>query len=526
MRKSKSIVVTLTLIACAAGSVVVSGCSESGERQAARELLDKVHVGRKLYDRALALMANPPYRIGEDYSPVRLVGTPDPSEIFIPPGDVIHPDVLPVLNDAEKIIDTALRAHAEASPDDKALAQATLAHILSLKGYYYTLQAYRSMRSADRARAEANTVLDAAASRIVLLAYNAKLASVSDEDVRKLRDPAITAQTDATAELTNVDSRIRDLEVEKVTQGKAYSRYSAEAAALIKAGRDTPGQAGLEKFDEAMQVKAKANAAEGTVARIEYEIDSLKLKREGLMLDLSSAKAQIRTAKQLLEKRIVQASKNAAEMESIRDGLALDKTKLVKHLKALDTACRGIATAQSQSVNAYDLALRQARAADNMAEQMNTAAQQGDVLVAMADLKARCLAVEGGNSDLERRVSRLWAQTGGGEPPPELDRILSFLGTPKDLKDSRSDIEAKYGAAATLYRKAMQGVKQEFRWAYEGQVAVAQVRLYRFSQDATVRAEALKGARQTLDNALRNREFSPHLAAIRSMAESLSSEEE
>lgn len=525
MRKSKSIVVTLTLIACAAGSVVVSGCSESDERQAARELLDEVHVGRKLYDRALALMANPPYRIGEDYSPVRLVGTPDPSLIFIPPGDVIHPDVLPVLNKAEKTIDTALRAHAEASPDDKALAQATLAHILSLKGYYHTLQAYRSMRSADRARAEANTVLDAAASRIVLLAYNAKLASASDEDVRKLRDLAIRAQTDTTAELKNVDSRIRDLEVEKVTQGKAYSRYSAEAAALIKAGRDTPGQAGLEKFDEAMQVKAKANAAEGAVARIEYEIDSLKLKREGLMLDLSSAKAQIRSAKQLLEKRIVQASKNAAEMEGIRDGLALDKTKLVGHLKALDTACGGIATAQSQSVNAYDLALRQARAADE-AEQMNTAAQQGDVLVAMADLKARCLAVEGGNSDLARRVRRLWAQMGGGELPPELDRIRSFLGTPKELKDSRSDIEAKYGAAATLYRKAMQGVKQEFRWAYEGQVAVAQVRLYRFSQDATVRAEALKGARQTLDNALRNREFSPHLAAIRSMAESLSSEEE
>lgn len=524
MRKSKSIVVTLALIACAAGSVVVSGCSESGERQAARELLDKVHVGRKLYDRALALMANPLYRIGEDYPPVRLMGTPDPSEIFIPPGDVIHPDVLPVLNDAEKIIDTALRAQAGASPDDKALAQATLAHILSLKGYYHTIQAYRAMRSADRARAEANTVLDAAASRIVLLAYNAKLASASDEDVRKLRDLAIKDQTDTTAELKNVDSRVRILEAEKVTQGKAFSRYSVEAASLIKVGRDTPGQAGLEKFDEAMQVKAKANTAEGKVARIEYEIDSLKLKREGLMLDLSSARAQIRTAKELLEKRIVQASKNAAEMERIRDGLALDKKKLVEHLKALDTACQDIATSQRRSVNAYGLALNQANAADR-AEQMNTAAQQGDVLVATADLKARCLAVEGANSDLARRVSTLWAQTGGGLPP-ELDRIRSFLGTPKELKDSRSDIEAKYGAAATLYRKAMRGVKQEFRWAYEGQVAVAQVRLYRFSQDATVRAEALKGAREALENALRNREFSPHLAAIRGMAESLSSEEE
>ena len=516
-------------VACIGSLGLVGGCSESKERQDGRKLLEEVTRSRKLYHRALGLLANPVYRIGDDYSPVQKALPPSAIEtVLIPPADQIHPQILPTLNKAENILTSALRDCPEAAEMDQSVAQIMHARIISLRGYCIAFAIDHAILDIRLLRERVRAKVTSASSRVDLLAYYQELGASGDQDIRQLLDRSNGQKSQTVATLQQIDDRLSALKNQKLSQENAYGKYNALASALGKEGRDTPGQPGLAKVEEALSIQGKANAAERKVAEIEHETNTLNAHRKILEFELTAIELRIKALKDVVKAQKIRTDKYAAAIRNVREGFKNYEQEIGKLLVEIDRASQEIASALSESSNVYDLALRALKTADRSASPgAGTAGLQADLLIATADMKARSLVVVSENKALASQVKALWSKMLLGEVPVELAKIQSFLPSPDLI---RNDTEATYSEAAKLYARALQSARREvdskYHWAYQGQLAIAYIRLYAFSQDPAVRSEALTSARAAVKDALRGKEFSPHLAAIKNISENLLPPEE
>ena len=499
MRKTNALALVLMLTAGVVGLALVGGCSESKARRAGRRLLKEVEQAEGLYYRALDYLVSPTHHVRQDR---------------LPPGQELHPDVLLTLKKAEEGLSKVLRDNRDAEAPDKAIAQVMLARILSLRGYCRTTQAYSAIRRVNTTRPRVEAILTSVRLQINLLGYYDELASAGDENIRGLRNQAAAVRSRKSADLAEVDERVATLRKQQAIESEEYANRNAEALVLSIEGRATPGQEGLKKLEEALGIQAKANAAEAKLAEIEREVDTLGARRKALEVDLADAEARIATVDDILGERKTQGAKNVVSLRGVRSRLKGSQAVLKRLLAAMEESCKEIESAQRQAINAYDLSLGKLSSASSAQpeDRLGTAASRADVLMATADLQARCVAVVEGNSRLAGVFGRVWREMGAAQLPLELAKIQSFLGDPLALRDQA---EKRYSQAVKLYGRALRDVDdRRLRWSYQGQLAAAYMRLHAFSRKDDLRAEAFGEATKALDEATENKRFSPHLSSV------------
>jgi len=175
----------------------------------------------------------------------------------------------------------------------------------------------------------------------------------------------------------------------------------------------------------------------------------------------------------------------------------------------LSEASWELAAAQTEAINAYDLAVRQLKnaARESGTKRARIGAQQADVLMSAANLQAGSLEVLEKNQRFISRLGKVWEDMSTADGSDEVRQIGAFLSQPDQL---REDVKAKYTEGIQLYETALRGVDRKVRWAGQGQLAAAYIQLYNFTKDQSVRAKAVK----VLDEAIKGKEHSPNLNSI------------
>jgi len=496
---------------------VTVGCSQSRQAQASEKLIGEVEKAQKLYQTCLAYLANPVYRVNNDYPPVQS-RVPAGADIAVGEPGQLHPEVLPTLKKIETDLSAALAAeeHAAAGPEEKSLAYQMLAKAYALRAYCELFPTVRAYDRLVRQRDDAEKMLFILNSRADLLTHYKSLSALETDDLVALRDEARKQQADVEARIKDIDERLAAMATEKQAQAQTYEKRNAEARSLALESAVGSAKAGMAKLEEALRLRTEANKAHLLMAELEYEADSLAEKRKALELALSAAKAKILAADGALADRKAISEANQINAEQVAEQLRDSQSKLVASLQAMQETCSDLAAALAKAANAYELALAQLRKAAN-ANDKSLSIREADVLMGIADMEARALGELEANKSFAASLSRAWAKLAEPAPPSGIDKIQSLLPDPAS---SRSDAEAKYTKAAQLYQRAMSGADRNVRWIYEGQLAAAYVRLYMLNGDP----ETLKTARETLASALEGKELSPHLSSIAELQDLLAAQ--
>ena len=512
MQKSYPIVIVLAAAACLAGTICFSGC-RSGQAQVSEDVLGAVDRAQRLYERAFAMLESPVVtRDGQ------LVGATELRETdvldFAPRG-AIHPDALPTLDEAAKGIDAALKAHrGDVSDVDRALAQVVLGRIAALKAYCHTAGVAEALDELAAARRQADDTLATARVQADLLGYYRTLGPLGKAQLDEMRSAAQQVVESRQGELAQMDQRAAELQQEQVRQAEVFEDFSAQARTLRVEGRLEPGLAGLDKLEQGLELQAKADAAELASAQIEYDLESLAQRRKVTQVDLNAAQQRVAAMDEILAERRPQQVAIEASAAATRAQVEASQQTLVGYLDAMAARCRGLAAAQADAQAAYEQAATQfEQAGRGRVLPDGTAAQHADVLMASGDLAACVLRAQQANETIAAQAAVLWEAT-GAQAPAAASTLASCVG---DSETFRSDAAAKYRQAATLYETAMRSADARQRWAYQGQVAVAYMRLY----ELTGEQEAYAAARSALAEALEGRQYSRHLQNIADLQEML-----
>lgn len=497
----------MTIVVAMFGPLV--GCSEPKQRRAGRRLLGEATRARQLLDDGvLALLANPVYRAGESYAPFAVPSHVTESDIFVHPGDDIHPNVLPTLKKAERLLSSALSdpRNAPAAAQDKAVLQIMLGRVYSLRGYCAALQAYQADRDLATARKHADQMLAAARANADLLDYYNTLDSAEDTGVASLRTEAVAHQAMIESDINNLDQRLEQMRREKAAQSQAYQTHNAQARSMTMEAKLGTAKEGLKKLEKALDIRAAARKAETRVAEIEHEMASLLGKRKNLEVALATAEAQIAAlAIELSELQQTRAA-NVVATQQARRQLRVSLATVQEFLGRMEAASGKLAEAVTTSNDSYEKAsshFRKADAAGSSAANI----QQAAALTTVAEMKTLALAAMDQNKRLVDSFAKLWTKLGAGALPRAAQKVRSFLA---DAEAFRQDAEAKYAQAIKLYQKATSGADRQLRWAWQGELAAAHIRLYRLTKDP----ETLATAQAVLAEALRDREFSPSLTSV------------
>ncbi len=498
MHKRSILGVMLALAFCVMGMALTTGCSESKDRRASRELLESVDKAHRLHERALALMANPAYLADDENA--------DPQ-----PGDSLHPEVLGTLNRAARIVTKALQDLPE--PKDaaseltqaKAQAQIVLAHVQSLQGYCHTTEAYRAIDAATDAGKQVEIDLAAARAKGELFGFFRKLASADSGEIQSSRDRAARSQAQASANVQSIQATIAKLQATRQQQNEAYGKYNSQASAAAADARDTPGEKGLDELEKALEIREKANAAEAEIARIERELDTRMAELQAARLAQSSSADQVAVFDKLLAQHANEVARMKAKAAGAKSQLDAATAKLAASLSQVVATCDQAVAAMNRSTAAYDKARRQAQSAGR-AKTLDAASLEAAIWTAIADVKVRVLNLQEQNHALASRVKAVWVAV-GAEAPADLQKIVTILPDPDKV---REDIIANYEGATRLRRKAGSGVDREHRWSYDGQTAIAFARLYQVTRDPKHRDEAIKLVQQISQG----KEYSPFIAPI------------
>jgi len=495
----------------------LQGCSESKTSRAGRELLEQVSLAERLYTRVLALLANPVYRVGDQYAPLKTkIGSQ--ANIEVAPAGRIHPEVFGDIKKMEQMLTAALAKAGGADDTDLALAHMMLAKAHALRGYCEMLAAEQARQRLGDARSTAGELLTAAITKVDLAGYYDLLASLSDVDLKAARRGAIAELAAIEDNIKDIDERLAAMAKEKKAKTVTYEQKNAEARSITSEASIGSAKQGLERLDKALKIKAVANRAEAVIAEIEHESGSLVQRRAELEIGLANAKSRIAAADDEIVYRKAIAAKSRAGVGEVQKALQADQAEIDRQINDMSKASTDFAAAMSRASNAYDLALAQLKQA-SAAAPADAGERRADIAMKQADIKAQLLATLRGNKNFVSELRRFLAKIGASEAPAQVGNLESFVPDPNLALEYA---KKKYATAAKLYTQAIANADRNRRWAYQGQLAAAYANLYRLSGDA----EALAAARDALSKALEGKRFSPYLAPLAELQKMLAKDKE
>ena len=506
VRSQNVIVGTVFMILLGAALAPLTGCSESARDRANHRLCKELSQAEKLYGRALALLANPVYKSGDDYVPLER-DTGQQADITVPLLLDVHPEVLPILERIDADLSAALSSEDSAEADDvtKALCDTMLSRCWSLRGFCLSYTADEAKKRFHASKRQASGRLTYLKQNEHLVGYYKLLATATDEDLVAMRAEAFEAAEELKAKMSDSDERLAAMDAEKLAQTKIYEQRSAEARRLDMSAVPRGVQQDAARLEKVLQLKSQASNAELVIAEIEHEVESLRAVRELYELSANAANSRIAAANEILAQRTQMVERNEAEGRQAVLALDTVQTQLLELVPDLGKACEDYAAAQAKTLEAYNLALKRLGRLDASGD--DAVVRRADLLMRVADIQADGLAELQSNKDFAESFGEVWEKLGKGQVPAAIGTLRSFI---KDPMAEKADAEGKYKKASELYQQVVKKADRNLRWAYQGQLASAYARLYALNRDP----ETLNAAREVLAEAIKNKEHSPNLTSL------------
>jgi len=509
------------LMAGAFACLIAVGCSDSKTRRSSRNLLEQVELAGALYDQALALMSSPMYTVDQTPAPGSLVVDYPQGAIIDPmPVGQVHPQGMKDVQQAQTLLESALLEHGNnAGPSSLASANAMLGRVLSLRSAILLAQAkpvITDVRSAlIRADQSAELVKAHAA---VGVAYR-QLIGASPQRMRDLLESAEKKEKQLSGDIAQAKAQMEQISGQIQEQNSIIETLMPQARQFRIDSQLGSGTEALERLERALELEGRINQANLAVAEMEVRLEMLQKSIDTLGVELSAEQARSRIAREVLEKhqsstevsrqvldeQVRQIGDLSAAMESALNdtGLALGQAALLLN-EAIE--------AMESAVKRYQLA-QQARSAGR---DLSLITCQADAVMGLAHLRGRQLALVRRLALLKDNVSTAYAagaeiaQPAGVNVEKPAGDLAAMLPSQEQLIAA---IKEHYVRAVELYQSAVFAAPAQQRWVYQGQLAAANIGLHRF----TGMREPLDSALQTIEEALRNRKFSPYLTEVRQL---------
>ena len=178
------------------------------------------------------------------------------------------------------------------------------------------------------------------------------------------------------------------------------------------------------------------------------------------------------------------------------------------------------AKTQQQALEILKDALNNATAAASGAassDMCQRASLRGNVAMTLGDVYARRLALADKLAAITADIGQVYTELDRAGDVPASIGVLAQTYMP-DAQSQRKDAQDAYQAALDAYKRAASAVsRREDSWAYQAQIGVAAMALYRQTKDAS----HLQEARDAMARALAGKEASPYLADVAAMQKGL-----
>ena len=496
MRKSQRVALHSVLLACLLALPLAAGCADSEQRTANQNLVDAIDRARRLYDRGLALLANPVLKIGAEFLPIspgedKPLAGQDPDVQIV--RSTVNPKALAALEEAEAGLSKAISDNgAAAGVAEKALANLTLGHVINAKAYLFTTIA--SIRRGEAAGLVPLAEQSAWQTRthLSLVKYHRKLAGVSSEDVQKVIDETAQQQKTAAAEVGVTKGKLVANATKKAELLQANQTRMEQARKVRVKSRLVTGQESLDLLNQALEMEASVNKDRRLVDAAEAETLALKVALADQELRLNSADQLLKVAGEILAGRKDATGKAKKNLDSASATLAGILKTLEKLAGQIDAACTAAAAAEAKAMAAYDAARSHlVTSREYPPHKAKVAlADEADLLVARGKLSSARLDLQKNLSALAEKLTKAWPEMpGGAGAPAVVKKMQSYIPKPDDVKEAAvKDLRT----AVDLYRKAVQAMKKDHQGVTHGSIAAAYLVLYNLTGNSGDRSNAIE----------------------------------
>lgn len=451
-------------ITCLAVIVFMAGCSDAGKRAAGRNLQEATSKARRLYDKASSILSNP-----------KLVNKNSVKTVEI---ETLSPNVLRVLDQAEKILTTSLRENYEDRKGDMdsipqgdvAIAKMTLGMVRNLRGQYYIWSTEKALKTATSSLNNSLTGLsNTELTNGVIFSFQQRIKNSTDS-IKELnakadsinKDKAEVVEKKKTLNLKIAAHRDEIAQLEKV-----IAEDSLKASRLQKESSLTTGMESLKKLESALEIEEKIHANHFKIKNID---DKIKV----LAGDIDFHQYQITQA----DHRLTQIGKKREgwELKASQDREYLKKESLkvealikvvVAWQESSGTACQNAQNMAEKALSTLSAAKMDFRQAAKL-----KSSQKAQILGEGGQSNIKGALLQMTLWDMNRRLDRfakraegVWSQLHVDKPAQAaVETLQKFIERTNDSAE-KAIVDSK--AAVSLKESAVKAGANDRRWYFQ-----------------------------------------------------------
>lgn len=492
---------------------ILAGCSDSGSRQAGRNLREARDKAQSRFEKALALLGSPVYGEAGTSRFVPLLDAKrfvEPNQLDVLPGDAVNPNVLPLLDAGP--LTAAILANEQAEPADKALAYGQVGRIWELKGLYHALAADQARHRLDALLTESQRLVTAMQAQAGGLTYCQVLLDAKPDKAKELLDASQRTAQEKAGELATLDADIQRLDGQIKGLQADQERLTREASAFRLDGKATTGQAGLDLVEKAIAKQTEADKAASGLSKSEGEKNDKVLQRTTLAADANLANALTAIAQKAIQSHQQRQAETGKTKDALETSLAENQKTLDEVVGKMTQAAQEARQSEKGAADAY------AQAATNFGEAhkvlgaeagLNEASRRAALCAAQADLRERSLRQRERLDGFVAEMKKSWPNFGRPNEMPETYSRLpgEYMPEPAQVR-AAADKACK--DAIAFYSGMVSRVRPELKWAYQALLGTSYLAAYECSRDV----QDLTKAAENVAEAIKDKEFSPFLADV------------
>jgi len=515
-----------------AAALVIAGCS-SVKQQNNENVREAVDKAQRLAQRGFVLMANPHYvdtKTGQA-APLQdaLPGSDkakeavdkkagleqEASRLELPGLDEVNPDALKSLDEAQKVLETALTDNGQADEAEKAMAKSWLSHILKLKGEYNWHRAASEYRKVAPALEQVDHQLMIARIQASTIKMLDSLLSMGTKQVEDMATSSKAAEKDLAQKGEELSKQIADLKSKTQELTAAVESERTKSSQIERDCREVADSKAVEMFDQAMAVRDETDKKAGELQDLEFKLEGKQDELKANELSLGLVRAQVAAADQALKGRQGMVGSTTDGRKNAEEGLKKAREATVA---AMTQAIAAFTASQQSQVKAISLtsdAIKQlSQATSQESLKLHALSQQGAMGL---DLGSLNMEVRAGASRIIAQLQQLdqaWKDLGGAGELPAAPKVAP--------EDYRVAAVTAFKDATVVCEKAISALGRtpeanNIRWVYQGSAVAAYRALARVSPED--RAEATSKADALQENAKAQREASPYLENVTKLSD-------
>jgi hypothetical protein len=490
------------------------GCSDDKSRQAGQNIRDEISKAGQLTKRASALMSNPAFQAGNDFSPIdRRLSSADDITAFLP-SEAVNPLAWDALREAYDGMKKALADNADASAADQALGLSMLGRVQMVMGDYKKAQSLIALRQAwtalNIARSEARILQN----QNNTLKQITLLASASDADLQGIISQADTIIADRSAQQQKIKDAVA-ANLKKIEELTADSETNVTKATELRVQRDNATrEERLSLFDQAAILNKKINDNGLAISVLEQTNADLDAQAQTLAPEIDGAQTRKAAADKLLAAQKTASDYYIKEKGQATTQLSDTKTKIEAAFTQAD-----LAIVQTNQV--ADEARKNYSDASSSYASAETNSKGGllgpDALIAQGIAKIRLAQMESQKLVLQNRLALVLAiaetayKDAEVSAPEVVAKVKAYIVDQAVTMQAAADL---YNEAVQAYQRAKRSVPSEQQWALQADIAAASAGRYELAVKPAEKAEALAELKKQLADSLQRKASSPYLQEI------------